>query len=133
MHFLRSLTAKVAMSAKEKKSFTAEAAVHAKCKVFEPTPRENAKTTPSMEWPHRACDWGVCNGTIDPYRSGRYYLPWRCLGALGVEIIVIFFAPSTATLSRAFRRVLARGGRSSACARGRRCDPGAGRARRYHS
>jgi len=46
MHFLRSLTAKAARPAKEKKSLTAKAAVDAKCKLLELTPRENAKTTP---------------------------------------------------------------------------------------
>ena len=57
MNFLQSLTAKAAMPAKEEKSLTAKAAVDAKCKISEPTPGENAKTTPSMEWPQRACNW----------------------------------------------------------------------------
>jgi len=47
MHFLRSLTAKAARPAKEKKSLTAKAAVDAKCKLLELTPtrkrEDNAK------------------------------------------------------------------------------------------
>ena len=38
--------------AKEKKSLTAKAAEDTKETILEPNTEENAKTSPSMEWPH---------------------------------------------------------------------------------
>ena len=56
MSLLQSLTAKPAMAAEEEKSSTAEGAMDANEAIIEPNSKENAKTTPSMEWPRRGCD-----------------------------------------------------------------------------
>ena len=43
--------------AKEKKSLTAKAAEDTKETILEPNTEENAKTSPSMEWPHPRRRW----------------------------------------------------------------------------
>ena len=65
MNFLQSLTAKAAMPAKEEKSLTAKAAEDTKETIFEPTPEENAKTSPSLEWPHPRRRWTLVNLVVD--------------------------------------------------------------------
>ena len=52
MNLLQSLTAKSAMTAKEKKSLTAK---DARGTIARSIPRKNAKTTLSMEWPQYGC------------------------------------------------------------------------------
>ena len=111
MNLFQSLTAKIATAAKEKKSLTAKAAVAARGSLNKIKPESEALR-------HRQGGNGygkgvrrpvillACNGGVRRYRSRRHYLPWRCLGGLGLEFIIDFFACFAVRLSRAFLRVL---------------------------